>query len=96
VLRRKEPDRFRPFYLKGTIPVPGRKTHMRLPLVPILGFASAGAIWLLVVFTHGVGRLLGALWILVGLGLYAFQRKKRRRASENVKKRAHAVGPSLS
>lgn len=97
-LRRKEPDRFRPFYLKGTIEVASGKSRMRLPLVPVLGFASAGAIWLLVVFTHEVGRLLGFLWLLIGFGLYSFERRSRTHSvtKEDAKRSSCEVGLSPS
>jgi len=98
VLRMKEPDRFRPFYLRGSVEVPGGKKRMTLPLVPILGFISAGVIWLLVVFTHETGRLLGFVWLLVGFGIYALKRRKRLGVSGPAKGSGREAGqsPSLS
>lgn len=79
VLRRKEPDRYRPFLLKGTIGLAYSGGKIRLPLIPVFGFVSAGAIWLLVVFTHETGRLLGFLWLFIGLTVYLFERRRRER-----------------
>jgi APA family basic amino acid/polyamine antiporter len=76
-LRQKEPDRYRPFRLKGTIEVAEGRGRTKFPIVPIFGFFSAGAIWLLVVFTHETGRLLGFLWLLVGLSVYVLERKAK-------------------
>lgn len=63
--------------------VPGNITLKRnakkydIPIIPIIGFISCLAVWIVVVGTHELGRLIGTIWFAVGLATYfAFSRKK--------------------
>ena len=44
-------------------------------LVAILGFISTGTLFSLVVLYHPDGRVLGSLWMIIGLGLFILYRK---------------------
>lgn len=78
-LRRKDPNRFRPFRLPGTITV-GRRQSSQIPVIALLGFLSCGFVWTLVVLTHETGRLVGFLWLGFGLLFYLlYQRSRSRR-----------------
>ncbi|MCP8312888.1 MAG: amino acid permease [archaeon] len=50
-----------------------------LPILPFFGFASCLFVWLIVVGTHEVGRLLGSLWFLIGIIIYFIQTKRTKR-----------------
>jgi len=75
-LRRKDPSRFRPFKLPGTIKL-GHGQRFEMPLIALLGFVSCGFVWTLVVLTHETGRLIGFLWLGLGLLLYYLYRRSR-------------------
>lgn len=43
-----------------------------------VGFVVTGAIWVAVIVTHELGRLLGLFWVLIGIAGYVYFRKKSR------------------
>ncbi len=75
-LRRKDPSRFRPFKLPGTITV-GRRERYEIPIIALLGFLSCSFVWMLVVLTHETGRIVGFLWVGIGLLFYFSYRKHK-------------------
>lgn len=54
-----------------------------LPILPFFGFISCLLVWLIVVGTHEVGRLLGSLWFLVGIVMYFIQKKRIKKIENN-------------
>jgi len=71
VTRNTDKERFRPFRVPLSI-------HIRdweIPILPVLGMLSTGAIWVAVIVTHELGRLLGLVWVLTGMGLYIYFRR---------------------
>ena len=79
-LRIKEPDLPRPFKIPLNITIRGRQ----IPLTAILGGVATAVTWLIVVYTHVVGRIVGFLWIGVGLLIFFLYRRyknKQRSAS---------------
>src|SRR5436309_1589112 len=49
-----------------------------LPLLPLLGLLATSAIWIAVIVTHELGRELGIVWVVMGMGLYIYFRRKNR------------------
>jgi APA family basic amino acid/polyamine antiporter len=77
VLRFKDPWTPRPFKVPLNIRLRGRDGETRaLPIVGILGLLGISSILLLVVLTHAIGRLAGPGWLLLGLLIYVWHRKR--------------------
>lgn len=67
ILRVKEPTMGRPFRLRGTVQIMGGQ----IPLTAIIGLLGTFAVWVVVVITHPYGRLLGFIWMGIGIVMYA-------------------------
>ncbi len=74
VLRWKKPLLHRPYRAPLNIPV-GKKRSW--PLTALLGAVATLAVWLLVIFTKPEGRNFGLVWLVLGIGMYFFYRKKK-------------------
>ncbi len=75
VLRNTEPESYRAWKVPGEIRTTVRGREVRIPPVSVIGALSCTIIWLLIIIYHPDGRLLGSVWILVGLGgFYAYRR----------------------
>jgi APA family basic amino acid/polyamine antiporter len=70
VLRYREPDRDRPYVMPGSILVGGA----RLPLPAAAGALLSGIGFLSVVLLHAGARLVGLVWMALGIGLYVIYR----------------------
>ncbi len=70
-LRIREPDTPRPFRSPLTIRVRGHA----LPLLSVLGGAGTFTVWCVVVATHAEGRVIGFIWMAVGIAMYVVYRK---------------------
>jgi APA family basic amino acid/polyamine antiporter len=75
-LRIKEPELERPF----RSPLNIRFGKSSIPLTAIIGALATFSVWVLVVFTKPEGRRLGFLWMVVGLTMYYFYRRKKKMA----------------
>lgn len=71
-LRFKEPDRRRPFKVPFNVRVRGRE----LPLPAVLGACLSIAGWIGTVIYHDEARLLGTIWMAVGIGIYVVYRSR--------------------
>jgi basic amino acid/polyamine antiporter, APA family len=71
VTRNTDKERFRPFRVPLSIHI----NEIEIPILPVLGILSTGAIWLAVIVTHELGRLLGVVWVLIGMFLYIYFRR---------------------
>jgi APA family basic amino acid/polyamine antiporter len=77
VLRFTDPWTPRPFKVPLNIRVRGKDGEVRLlPLVGILGFLGISSILILVVLTHTIGRIAGPAWIILGLLIYFWHRRR--------------------
>ena len=72
VLRFKEPDLHRPF----KAPLNFRFRGVELPLTAIIGGIATFSVWLIVVYTHAIGRTVGFIWLALGLIMYVVYRRK--------------------
>jgi basic amino acid/polyamine antiporter, APA family len=70
-LRIQEPDTPRSFRTPLSIPFHGKQ----LPLLSIIGAMGTFTVWCVVVATHKEGRLIGFIWMGVGLVVYVVYRK---------------------
>jgi APA family basic amino acid/polyamine antiporter len=73
-LRVKEPDLPRPFKLGWNIKFRGKE----LPLTAIFGLVATLTIWIIVIITQPYSRWAGIVWMIIGLTIFYFYRKKRR------------------
>jgi APA family basic amino acid/polyamine antiporter len=79
VLRFTDPWTPRPFKVPLNIRLRGRDGEVRLlPIVGILGFLGISSIVVLVVLTHTIGRIAGPAWIVLGLVLYSWHRRRQK------------------
>ncbi len=78
VTRNTDKPRFRPFKVPFSLRFKRKLGEYELPLLPLLGLLSTGAIWVAVIATHALGRTLGLLWVLMGMSLYIYFRRSRR------------------
>jgi APA family basic amino acid/polyamine antiporter len=80
-LRIKEPDLPRPFKIPLNITIRNRQ----IPLTAVLGGLATAITWLIVVYTHAIGRIVGFSWIAVGLLIFFLYRRyknKQKRLTE--------------
>lgn len=76
VTRNTEPARFRPYKMPFSVHFARRGKRLEIPLIPVAGFIVTGAIWVAVIATHELGRLLGLIWVIIGTSMYIYYRKK--------------------
>jgi APA family basic amino acid/polyamine antiporter len=74
--RNTDKPRFRPFKVPFSLHF--KSAGFELPLLPLLGLLSTGAIWIAVIATHGLGRILGLIWVLIGFSMYVYFRRSNR------------------
>jgi APA family basic amino acid/polyamine antiporter len=71
-LRLAQPDRERPYRGPGTLRIAGRE----LPGFAVFGGASTALSFLVVTTLHPVVAVVGAVWLALGLTIYAFYRRR--------------------
>ncbi|MDR2539593.1 MAG: universal stress protein [Chlamydiales bacterium] len=74
VLRIKKPDIQRSF----RVPLNLRIQNYFIPIPSIIGALSTLGVWCLIVFTKPEGRYLGSVWMVLGVAMYFYYRKKRK------------------
>ncbi|MCL4459554.1 MAG: APC family permease [Chloroflexi bacterium] len=70
-LRVRHPDMPRPFKIPFNVSLRGKD----IPLTAIVGGLGTFSTWLVVVYSHEFGRIVGFLWLIVGLLLYLSYRR---------------------
>ena len=79
VLRFTDPWTPRPFKVPLNIRLRGHDGEVRLlPIVGALGFLGISSILVLVVLTHAIGRIAGPAWIVLGLLIYGWYRRRQK------------------
>jgi len=73
-LRLKEPDLKRPFRTPVNISIGGGRS---VPVLAVIGGLGTFTVWCVVVATHAQGRLIGFIWMGVGLVMYVVYRKAK-------------------
>src|SRR5713101_2430737 len=78
-LRYTDPWTPRPFKVPLNIRLRGKDGEVRLlPIVGVLGFLGISSILILVVLTHTIGRIAGPAWIVGGLLIYSWHRRRNK------------------
>ncbi|WP_165423335.1 APC family permease [Ktedonosporobacter rubrisoli] len=79
VLRFTDPWTPRPFKVPLNIRIRGKDGEIRLlPIIGVMGFLGISSIVVLVVLTHAIGRIAGPAWILLGLLIFIWHRRRRK------------------
>jgi APA family basic amino acid/polyamine antiporter len=78
VTRNNDRARFRPFRVPLTLRFKRASGVLELPILPLLGLLATSAIWVAVIVTHELGRELGVAWVVMGMGMYIYFRRKNR------------------
>ena len=86
-LRIRKPEMERPFKLGWNIRIKGRK----IPISAIVGLLSTSTIWVIILITEAYSRWVGLGWMLLGIIIYIFLRRKRRKPSDEWKIKAGEV-----
>ncbi len=73
-LRAKKPELPRPFRLGWNIRIKGYE----MPISAILGLIALGVIWIIILITQPYSRLVGIVWMVIGLIIYYLYRRKKR------------------
>ena len=73
VMRCKNPSQRKLFKVPFNIKIKGRQ----IPITAIIGACATLGVWILVIITKPEGRNLGIVWMLIGLSMFFFYRKKK-------------------
>jgi len=78
VLRNKEPDAYRAWKVPGTLKIQTRARTILIPVISIIGAIATATMWALVVGFHAEGRIVGTIWLAIGIiGFVAFRRSRK-------------------
>lgn len=79
-LRFLDPYTPRPYHVPLNIKWKRRRDNkiIRVPMLGFLGFLGVAAIFVTVVLTHQIGRIVGPLWILLCVGYYVWFRRRNK------------------
>ncbi|MGH2831155.1 MAG: APC family permease, partial [Solirubrobacteraceae bacterium] len=72
-LRRKEPDRERPYRMPWNVRIRGSS----IPLSAVLGGIGTATVWVVVIATHSEARIVGIPWMVLGMGGYFLYRRRQ-------------------
>jgi APA family basic amino acid/polyamine antiporter len=75
ILRNTEREVYRPWKMPGEFTLKIGNKKIFIPILGLIGFISCLIIWSLVLIYHREGRILGAIWLLIGLTTFYFYRK---------------------
>ena len=78
VLRNKEPDAYRAWKLPGTLKIPVGEKTIRIPAISVIGTIATAAMWALVIGFHAEGRIVGTVWLAVGMVGFIVYRRSRK------------------
>jgi APA family basic amino acid/polyamine antiporter len=71
-MRIKEPNLERPFKLRLNVRIRGYE----IPITPLIGGLATAIVFVMVFTTRDFGRTVGLVWIVAGLVLYVWYRRK--------------------
>src|SRR5205807_5016001 len=77
VLRFKDPFTPRPYKMPLNIRITYKGNQVWFPVLGVLGFLGVLFFLVMVVLTHQYARIVGPLWVLAAIGLFAMYRRKR-------------------
>ena len=76
ILRNKAQEAHRPWKLKGDVRLRLGNRCIIIPLISLVGTISCAILWFLVITYHSGGRLLGVIWLFIGISIFIIFRKK--------------------
>jgi APA family basic amino acid/polyamine antiporter len=77
VLRNKGPESYRAWKVPGTVKINLGERKILIPWVSVIGAISCAVLWGLILTFHESGRILGTVWLVVGVaGFIALRRIK--------------------
>ncbi len=76
ILRNREKGAYRPWKLKGDMEFRFKNRRIIIPLVSLIGTLSCFILWSFVIAYHSGGRLLGTIWLLIGLLIFFYYRRR--------------------
>ena len=62
------------FYLVSRVKLSGQRSE--IPVLPLLGFFVCASVWVLVLSLHQIGKIVGTLWFIAGIGMYLYYRRR--------------------
>jgi APA family basic amino acid/polyamine antiporter len=78
VLRNKEPDAYRAWKLPGTLKIRFREKLIFVPVISVIGTIATGTMWAFVIGFHAEGRIVGTIWLAIGIiGFIVFRRSRK-------------------
>lgn len=78
VLRNKEPDAYRAWKLPGTLKIRLREKLIFVPVISVIGTIATGTMWAFVIGFHAEGRIVGTIWLAIGIiGFIVFRRSRK-------------------
>jgi APA family basic amino acid/polyamine antiporter len=77
-LRIKKPEMPRPFKLGWNIRIKGRE----IPISAVIGLLATAGIWVIILITQDYSRWVGLGWMVLGLVIYFFIRRRRRKPTD--------------
>ncbi|MHA1754513.1 MAG: APC family permease [Candidatus Odinarchaeia archaeon] len=77
-LRNQEPEAYRSWKIPGSISLKIKGKKIEIPLISLFGSIMCAAIWSLVILYHPEGRLLGVVWIVLGVIGFTIYRLKNK------------------
>lgn len=78
VLRNKEPDAYRAWRLPGTLKIRLLGKQIFVPVISIIGTIATGTMWAFVIGFHAEGRIVGTIWLAIGIiGFIVFRRSRK-------------------
>lgn len=77
-LRNLKEEVYRPWKVPGEISLPIRGRIIKIPILGIVGLVGVASLLSLTVLFHARGRILGSLWLLIGIITYVIYRRKMR------------------
>src|SRR5437016_6258357 len=77
VLRFKDPFTPRPYKMPLNIRITYKGNQVWFPVLGVLGFLGVLFFLVMVVLTHQYAHIVGPLWVLAAIGLFAMYRRKR-------------------
>ena len=72
-LRLKDPERERPYRMPWNVRIRGGT----IPIPAVIGAIGTAAAWVAVVALHPEARLVGIPWMVLGMGVYVYYRRKQ-------------------
>jgi APA family basic amino acid/polyamine antiporter len=77
VLRLNDPFTPRPYMMPLNIQIQYKGRAVWFPLLGVLGFLGVLFFLVMVLLTHQYARIVGPIWVLAAVGLFALYRRKR-------------------